>query len=78
MTTTPPTLTTREHLAWLGVDAIWISPCFPSPMKDFGYDVADYCDIERGRSKAVWNPVRFRYSAIRHHAARVVYTVEGL
>ncbi len=35
-----------DHLVWLGVDAIWISPCFPSPMKDFGYDVADYCDIE--------------------------------
>jgi alpha-glucosidase len=29
----------------LGVDAIWISPFYPSPMKDFGYDVADYCDI---------------------------------
>ena len=35
-----------DHLAWLGVDAIWISPCFPSPMADFGYDVADYCDID--------------------------------
>ncbi len=30
----------------LGVDAIWFSPIFPSPMADFGYDVADYCDIE--------------------------------
>jgi len=29
----------------LGVDAIWFSPIFPSPMADFGYDVADYCDI---------------------------------
>ncbi|MCS6835755.1 MAG: alpha-amylase family glycosyl hydrolase [Anaerolineae bacterium] len=29
----------------LGVDAIWISPFYPSPMKDFGYDVADYCDV---------------------------------
>ena len=35
-----------DHLAWLGVDAIWISPCFPSPMADFGYDVAHYCDID--------------------------------
>ena len=35
-----------DHLAWLGVDAIWLSPCFPSPQKDFGYDVADYCDID--------------------------------
>jgi alpha-glucosidase len=29
----------------LGVDAIWISPFYPSPMADFGYDVADYCDV---------------------------------
>ncbi|MEY2456541.1 MAG: alpha-glucosidase, partial [Acidimicrobiaceae bacterium] len=31
-----------DHLAWLGVGAVWISPFFPSPMKDFGYDVSDY------------------------------------
>jgi alpha-glucosidase len=30
----------------LGIDAIWISPFYPSPMKDFGYDVADYCDVD--------------------------------
>lgn len=35
-----------DYLAWLGVDAIWISPIFPSPMADFGYDVADYCGID--------------------------------
>jgi alpha-glucosidase len=29
----------------LGIDAIWFSPTFPSPMKDFGYDVSDYCDV---------------------------------
>lgn len=30
----------------LGIDAVWISPCFPSPDKDFGYDVGDYRDID--------------------------------
>jgi len=35
-----------DHLSWLGVDAIWLSPIFPSPMVDFGYDVADYCAID--------------------------------
>ncbi len=35
-----------DHLVWLGVDAIWLSPFFPSPMHDFGYDVADYCDVD--------------------------------
>jgi alpha-glucosidase len=34
-----------DHLVDLGVDAVWISPIFPSPMRDFGYDVSDYCDI---------------------------------
>jgi alpha-glucosidase len=34
-----------EYLRWLGVDAIWISPIYPSPMADFGYDVSDYTDI---------------------------------
>ena len=35
-----------EYIASLGVDAIWISPFFTSPMKDFGYDVSDYCDVD--------------------------------
>jgi len=35
-----------DHLRWLGVDAVWLSPVYRSPMADFGYDVADYCDIE--------------------------------
>jgi alpha-glucosidase len=34
------------YLKWLGVDAVWISPIFPSPMADFGYDVADYTDVD--------------------------------
>jgi alpha-glucosidase len=35
-----------DHVARLGADAIWISPFFTSPMKDFGYDVSDYCDVD--------------------------------
>lgn len=35
-----------EHIASLGVDAVWISPFFKSPMKDFGYDIADYRGID--------------------------------
>ena len=34
------------YIASLGVDAIWISPFFTSPMDDFGYDVSDYCDVD--------------------------------
>jgi alpha-glucosidase len=35
-----------DYLTGLGVDAIWISPFYPSPMADFGYDVADYTDVD--------------------------------
>ncbi len=35
-----------DHVASLGVDGIWLSPFFTSPMKDFGYDVSDYCDVD--------------------------------
>ncbi|WP_440983669.1 beta-galactosidase BglA [Shinella sumterensis] len=35
-----------SHVASLGVDAIWISPFFTSPMRDFGYDVSDYQDVD--------------------------------
>ena len=35
-----------DHIASLGVDAVWLSPFFTSPMKDFGYDVADYRDVD--------------------------------
>ena len=34
------------HVASLGADAIWISPFFTSPMKDFGYDVSNYTDVD--------------------------------
>lgn len=34
-----------DHLSSLGVNAVWVSPWYPSPMADGGYDVADYCDI---------------------------------
>ena len=36
-----------DYLQALGVDAIWITPCFPSPQVDFGYDVSDYEDIDK-------------------------------
>ncbi|MEO0881951.1 MAG: alpha-glucosidase family protein [Pseudomonadota bacterium] len=35
-----------DYIADLGVDGIWLSPFYTSPMKDFGYDVADYCDVD--------------------------------
>ncbi len=35
-----------DHFVSLGVDAVWISPFYPSPMADFGYDVANYTDVD--------------------------------
>lgn len=39
-------LSRLPYLVRLGIDAIWISPIYPSPMADFGYDIADYCGID--------------------------------
>ena len=42
-----PGITKRlDYVASLGVDAVWLSPFFTSPMRDFGYDVADYCAVD--------------------------------
>ena len=35
-----------SYLSTLGVDGLWLSPCFPSPQRDHGYDVADYCEVD--------------------------------
>ncbi|MGE4062064.1 MAG: alpha-amylase family glycosyl hydrolase [Rhodospirillaceae bacterium] len=35
-----------DYFQWLGVDAVWLSPVYRSPMADFGYDVSDYCGID--------------------------------
>jgi len=35
-----------DYLQGLGIDAVWLSPFYPSPMDDFGYDVADYTDVD--------------------------------
>src|SRR5919109_3244782 len=35
-----------DHIAWLGVDALWLSPIYPSPMHDVGYDVSDYKGVD--------------------------------
>jgi len=35
-----------DYLQWLGIDAVWLTPFFVSPMLDFGYDIADYCAVD--------------------------------
>lgn len=35
-----------DYLDWLGIDAIWLSPFYPSPMADLGYDVSDFCNVD--------------------------------
>jgi len=41
----PGIVSRLDHLEWLGVDALWLSPTFPSPNADWGYDVADYLGV---------------------------------
>lgn len=41
-----PGITSKlDYLRWLGVDALWLSPIYPSPMADFGYDISNYTDV---------------------------------
>jgi len=35
-----------DYLSWLGVDAVWLNPIYPSPMADFGYDITDHTDVD--------------------------------
>jgi alpha-glucosidase len=35
-----------DYLQWLGIDAVWLTPFFASPMLDFGYDITDYCAVD--------------------------------
>lgn len=42
----PGIISEIDYLQWLGVDAVWLSPIYPSPMKDFGYDISDYRNID--------------------------------
>ncbi|HEV3050926.1 MAG TPA: alpha-amylase family glycosyl hydrolase, partial [Longimicrobium sp.] len=42
-----------DYLEWLGVDAVWISPFYPSPMDDFGYDVTDHRAVDRAYGSLV-------------------------
>ena len=42
----PGLLDRLDHIAGLGVDAIWVCPFYPSPQRDFGYDVADHCAVD--------------------------------
>jgi len=41
----PGIISKLDYLEWLGVDALWLSPIYPSPMADYGYDVSDYTAI---------------------------------
>ena len=34
-----------DYLQWLGVDAVWLNPCFASPFKDAGYDISDFMTV---------------------------------
>jgi alpha-glucosidase len=68
-----------DHLEWLGIDAIWLSPTFPSPNADWGYDVADYlgvhpdlgspADLERLISEAGRRHIRVLLDLVPNHTS---------
>jgi len=73
-----------DYVASLGVDAIWISPFFKSPMRDFGYDVSDYrkvdpifgsnADFKRAREGGArtWSQSNYRYGACAYFRSACV------
>jgi Alpha amylase, catalytic domain len=78
-----------DHLHWLGVDGIWLNPTFPSPNRDWGYDVSDYFDFHQdlGRLEdldaliaAAGDPARPRSGSHERPASvvRRVTLVEGI
>lgn len=42
----PGIVSRLDYLSALGVDGVWVSPFFKSPMRDFGYDISDYCEVD--------------------------------
>jgi alpha-glucosidase len=42
----PGLLSRVDHLRWLGIDAVWLTPVYTSPFRDFGYDISDFCAID--------------------------------
>src|SRR5437763_15924938 len=68
-----------DYLKQLGVDAIWITPCFPSPQVDFGYDVSDYenidpkygtlADFDRMQSEAKKRGIRIILDFVMNHTS---------
>jgi alpha-glucosidase len=62
-----------DYLAELGIDALWLTPCFPSPQRDHGYDVADYFSIEPDYGDlAAFDAL---VAAARRHGIRVLMDV---
>ncbi|MDA8393148.1 MAG: alpha-amylase family glycosyl hydrolase [Actinomycetota bacterium] len=68
-----------DHLEWLGVDGIWLSPTMPSPNRDWGYDVSDYygvhpelgteADMARLIEEASWRGIRVLLDLVPNHTS---------
>jgi alpha-glucosidase len=58
-----------DYVSSLRIEAIWLSPIFPSPMVGFGYDVSDYCDVDPSSAR---RPTSTNWSTTHAHGIRVV------
>jgi alpha-glucosidase len=75
----PGLISKLDHLEWLGVDAVWLSPTFPSPDKDWGYDVSDYrgvhpdfgtlADLDRLIAEAERRRIRVLLDLVPNHTS---------
>ncbi|HMN12652.1 MAG TPA: alpha-glucosidase [Bellilinea sp.] len=59
-----------DYLSWLGIDAVWLSPHFPSPMRDCGYDIADYRAV--APEYGTLNEFKLMLAELHAHGIRLV------
>jgi alpha-glucosidase len=84
----PGLISRLDHLAWLGIDGVWVSPVMPSPNDDWGYDVTDYCavdptygtlgDVDRLVAEAEARGIKVLFDLVPNHSSdRHVWFVES-
>ena len=57
-----------DYLEWLGIDCLWLPPFFPSPLKDGGYDVADYTAV----AEDIARELVLEVSTVKSHVSRML------
>jgi len=66
----PGIISKVDHIAKLGVDAVWLSPCYKSPNVDMGYDIADYREIDPRYGSV--NDIEILIAKLKEHGIKLL------